>query len=193
MASNPRRPRRQNKTDRLLTPDATAIEIRCDMMLAPFDHAMTAAEEKWGIDRLPELVSVEMAEKWGSAMAKLNAAIAESNPEEVKARVGVCIRGLAALEAEATAAGHNPKSPDVWEYEYEGRVFTILKEGRDHNLIGDLKDRRVYSMREVAIALNALDQGMLKCVKDAFENAEIKNISKIKSEPVVVHDDDLPF
>lgn len=187
------RPRRQRKADRLLTPDASALEIRCDMALAPFDHAMTAAEQKWGIDRLPELVSVETAEKWGSAMAKLNAALAENNPDEVKARAGVCIRGLAALEAEALAAGHQPKSPDTWEYEYEGRIFAIIRDGRDHTAMGDLKGRRVYTMREVAIALNALDQGMLKAVKDAFEQAEIKSITKAAHDPVPVHDDEIPF
>lgn len=188
-----RPPRRKRMTDRLLNPDATALEIRCDMMLAPFDHAMTAVERKWGIDRLPELVSVDTAEKWGSAMAKLNAAIAGCNPDEIKARVGVCIRGLAALEAEAIKNGHSPKSPEVWEYEYEGRVFSIIKDGRDHTAMGELQGRRIYTMREVAIALNALDQGMLKAVKDAFEQAEIKSITRITPETDDVLDGEIPF
>lgn len=192
MTHHPRHPRRQRKTDRLLTPDASVLEIRCDMMLAPFDHAMTAMEEKWGIDRLPELVSVETADKWGSAMGKLNAAIAESNPEDVKARVGVALRGLAALDAEALAAGHVPKSPDVWECEVNGRVFSVIKEGRDHKAMGDIKGRRIYTMREVALALDAMDHGMLRAAKDAFEGAHIISITKA-TKPVFDDEQEIPF
>lgn len=192
MTYQSRPPRRQRKADRLLNPDANALEIRCDMMLAPFDHAMNAMEEKWGIDRLPELVSVETAEKWGSAMGKLNAAIAESNPEDVKARVGVALRGLAALDAEALAAGHQPKSPDVWECEVNGRVFAVIREGRDHKAMGDLKGRRIYTMREVALALDAMDHGMLQAAKDAFEGAHITAIKKAP-KPVFDDEQEIPF
>ncbi|MDT1061180.1 hypothetical protein RM190_04865 [Paracoccus sp. CPCC 101403] len=149
------------------------------MMLAPFDHAMNASEEKWGVNRLPELVSVDMAEKWGSAMAKLNAAISEGNPEEIKARVGVCIRGLAAMEAEAIAHGHKPKPAEVWEYEYEGRVFAVMREGKDHKTLGDhFKGRRIYTMREVAIALNHLDKNLFAAVKDQFPDSNLVGIKK---------------
>ncbi len=162
-------------------------------MLAPFDHAMNAAEEKWGINRLPELVSVDTAEKWGSAMAKLNNAISDANPEEIKARAGVCLRGLAAMEAEAIAAGHQPKPADVWECEYEGRVFSVIKDGRDHKTLGDKFDgRRIYTMREVAIALNHLDKDLFAAVKDQFPNSKMTGIKKAPI-PDFPENEDLPF
>lgn len=188
-----RRPRRFTLPDRLLHPDATALEYRCNMILAPFDHAMTAAEEKWGIDRLPELVSVETAERWGSAMAKLNAAASDGNAEELKARVGVCVRGLAALEAEAIAAGHQPKPAEVWEYEYEGRVFAVMKNPKDHKTLGpSFEGRRVYTMREVAIALNHLDQRLFAAVKDQFPDSKMVALKKAPI-PDFPEDDQIPF
>lgn len=162
------------------------------MMLAPFDRAMNDAEEKWGIDRLPELVSIETAEKWGSAMAKLNAAISEANPDEIKARVGVCLRGLAALEAEAIAAGHQPKPAEVWEYEFEGRIFAVIKEGKDHKTLGPhFEGRRIYTMREVAIALNHLDQRLFAAVKDQFPDSKLIALRKAPAD--FPADEPIPF
>jgi hypothetical protein len=43
-----------------------------------------AMDKKWGVDRLVELVSPDMAERYGAAMAKLNAAIDARDPEQVK-------------------------------------------------------------------------------------------------------------
>lgn len=188
----PKRPHnlhRQNKSDRLVSPGASADEIRCDMMLAPFDHACREADAKWGIDRLPELVSVETAEKWGSAMAKLNSAIEACNIEETKQRVAVCVRGLAALDAEATAAGHKPINPEVWEAEYNGRIFSVIRDGREWVKTELPKGRRIYTMHEVAVALDALDRGVFAEIKDAIPQA---TISAIKTAPADFSDD-IPF
>lgn len=190
----PKRPtslRRKNKSDRLIHPDATANEIRCDMMLAPFDKACADMEAKWGIDRLPELVSVETAEKWGSAMAKLNAAIMAGDIEETKSRVGVCVRGLAALDAEATAAGHKPKRPDVWEAEYNGRVFSVIQDVKDWINADVPEGRRIYTMREVAVALDAMDRGLFSAIKDAIPGAQV--VAVRNEEPAPYYNDDLPF
>jgi hypothetical protein len=71
----PKRPTRQRKSDRMLHSGVTQEEIQCDYALAPFDHMAHSLDLKWGVDRLVELVSPDMAERYGSAMAKLNAAI----------------------------------------------------------------------------------------------------------------------
>lgn len=189
--TNRSRPRRQFKADRLLCPDASANEMRCDMAVAPFDRACTEMDQKWGIDRLPELVSVTTAEKYGSAMAKLNAALQSADPDETAARAGVCIRGLAAMDTEAMAAGHKPMNPDVWEAEYNGRVFSIIRDIRDWQKVDLPNGRRVYSLREVAVALDALDRGVFEQIKDAIPEARI---AAIKHDPRPFDADaDVPF
>ena len=79
MAKQVGRPKRQKKADRLLHSGQSQNQVMCDFALAPLDRLAIEMDRKWGIDVLPELVSVEMAQKYGSAMAKLNAAMKEKN------------------------------------------------------------------------------------------------------------------
>jgi len=111
MTYNRGKPLRREKTkkpDGILNPEATAAESACHFACAPFDRATKAADRKWGMDVLPGLVSVETAAKYGKAVGKLSEAIQERNPALVEQWAGVCIRGLTALDAEATQAGHRP-------------------------------------------------------------------------------------
>ena len=73
--------KRQKKSDRILHGSQNRDAIMCDYALAPVDRLAIHMDEKWGIDVLPELVSVETAMKFGSAMAKMNAAIDANDPE----------------------------------------------------------------------------------------------------------------
>ena len=180
------RPRRQKKHDRLTYGGAPVAEIQCDMATAPFDKAMRDMEAKWGVDRLPELVSTDTAEKWGMCMGRLNEAIAKPDPTETKQWVEVCLRGLAKMDAEA-AATHAPSSPDVWEYEYQGHKFGIIADGREWPAAqAERPDLTIYSMQEVAVALQAHNQSVVE-VKAAFPGAEITAIRK------KVTDDPIPF
>lgn len=192
MAKSPHRPRHRNKADRLFSLGATTDEIRCDMMLAPFDQICSAMETKWGIGRLPELVSVETADRWGSAMAKLNAAIAAADIAETKKRVAVCVRGLQAMDAEAEAAGHKPRNPEIWECEYNGRVFAVIQDGREWMKAEAIPGRRVFSMQEVAVALDAMDRGLLMQIKDAIPEAKVV-AARPAENPIPPGGDPIPF
>lgn len=187
------RPRGQKKADRILNPGAAHDEIRCDYALAPLDRLATTFDQKWGVDRLPELVSVETAEKYGTAMAKLNDAITTKDPEQVKLRAGVCMRGLAAMDREATDAGHQPASPDYWEAEIDGFRFAVMREGRDWQVHHEARpDLRFFSLREVGVALKALriDNPIFAEVKKHFPQAEITAIAE-RTERTL--EDPIPF
>ena len=191
------RPRitRRNKADRLICPGATQTEIRCDMAVAPFDAAASDMDRKWGVDRLPELVSVETAEKWGSAMAKLNDAIAAGDVEETKKRVGVCVRGLAALDAEAESLGRKPLPPEVWEVEIEGQTIALVRDTKDWARVEEMRPGiRIHSLREVAAALKWMgDAGHIDHLRSIFPKAEIVAARNVGSDSADVLDDDLPF
>jgi hypothetical protein len=185
-----KRPTRQKKDDRILNRGATANQIRADLSLAPFDRAVSLADTKWGVDRLPELVSVESAAKWGKAMAGLNAAIDSEDPDKVKFWVEVCLRGLAAMDAEAEAAGNQISDPMIWEYEYEGTVFGIIADGREWPAAYAKRPNiAIHSMREVAVALHAQRNGLVNAVKLAFPGAEVQAVRPSKDDL----QDDLDF
>jgi hypothetical protein len=184
------RPHRHNKGDRLMHSGAKPEEVACDFALGPFDTAARNMERKWGVNRLEGLVSPDTAARYGSALGKLNAAMDANDPAEVAARAAVCIRGMAAMDAEATAAGHQPIPPEAWEVEVDGKLCAILADGNQWPVYAALRPGvRTYTLREVANALAAYGQ-TVAAVKDAFPGAEVK---AVRSPLAQALDDDIPF
>ena len=188
MVERSKRPRRQKVGDRLITPNATDLEVACDHAVAPFDRVARQIEATWGIDRLPELVSPETAAKYGSAIAKLNAALGAEDREAVAARAGVCIRGLQAMDKEARAAGHTPMPEGFWMYQNEGKTFIVSRNVGDWPLIQEMHPGvPIYSMHEVAVAISKLSETVV-AIKEHFPKSQIKEIRN-KEEL----DDAIPF
>jgi hypothetical protein len=190
----PARPRRHRKGDRLLAPGATAADIQVDYAVAPFDRAARQADEAWGTDRLPELVSPETAARYGSAIAKLNAAIDSGDAAEVAARAAVCVRGLAALDAEARQRGHTPAPPEMWHFTTDdGKPFVLI---RDASLWDAAQaaspGATVHTLREAVIALQVYRSAPLDAARKHFPGAEVVAFRK-RTELEVALDDELPF
>ena len=186
------RPRRQKLGDRLVTPGARQEEIASDHAVAPFDRLALDMDRTWGIDRLPELVGPETAAKYGSAIAKLNAALATNEPKEVAARAGVCMRGLQAMDTEARQRGHSPQTPLVGEYEHEGRKFGIVREVGDWPVVSSERPcLTLYTLQEVAVALHAHKNAALVVeeIKQHFPGAQIRSMTETSQEIV----DAIPF
>jgi hypothetical protein len=178
-----KRPTRQKKDDRVLHKGATANEIKADLALAPFDAAVREMDKRWGIDRLPELVSTESAAKWGKAMAGLNAAIDAQDPDKVKFWVEVCLRGLASMDAEAVTLGRPVSDPMIWEHECEGKVYGIIADGREWPAAYAKRPGiAIHTMREVAVALHEHRNGLVDAVKLAFPGAEVKQVRRPKAD-----------
>ena len=178
-----KRPTRQKKDDRILHKGATANEIKSDLALAPFDAAVREMDKRWGVDRLPELVSTERAAKWGRAMAGLNAAIDAQDPDKVKFWVEVCLRGLASMDAEAVSLGRPVSDPMIWEHEYEGTVYGIIEDGREWPAAyAKRPDIAIHTLREVAVALHEHRNGLVNAVKLAFPGAEVKAVRRPKAD-----------
>lgn len=186
-------PRRQNKADRLITPGASDLDIRCDHAVAPFDRAALDAERVWGIDRLVALVSSATAEKYGSAIAKLNTAINAGDPADTAARAGVCIRGLKAMDAEARLAGHKPLPPEAWEIEVAGkRGFLIRDAALWPVLAASHPGATIWTLGEVTTALAGLGN-LVADAKAAFDGAAVSAIRKPETQLEKSLDDFIPF
>jgi hypothetical protein len=88
MAGPSKRPERKKKHDPMLHPAASRESIECDIALAAFDRASREMDKAWGVDRLVELVSPDIAKRWGQAMADLNEAIISNDPPMVQGKGG---------------------------------------------------------------------------------------------------------
>nr|WP_309504315.1 hypothetical protein [uncultured Roseovarius sp.] len=191
MAKKPNRPRRAQKGDRLLSPGARKDEIMCDYALAPFDRLATEMDMFWGIERLPELVSPETAQKYGAAIAHLNECIEQAKPDECRAAAENCIKGMQVMDAEARANGATPASGDYWEYEVDGFRFAVMRDGREWQTASAARpDLRFFTLREVGVALQALrlDNPIFAEVTKHFPKAQITSIAER-----VTGDDPIPF
>ncbi len=185
------RPHRRRLDDRQMHAGKTKGQTACDMALAPFDEAAWSFENKWGIGRLEELVTPDMAARYGKAVEHLHACIADDNPDTTAAAAANCIRGLHAMDAAATAAGHKPAPGDIWIAEADGMKFAVMRDIRLHPIAAEMyPGLRLYSLREGALALQNYGQSVAT-VKDAFPGAEITAIRK--SDWAEKLNDDIPF
>lgn len=188
-----RTPKRQKKSDRLIWGHTSAVEVKIDMMLAPITRATEQADIKWGIDRLPEIVSAETAAKWGMCCGKLRDAVRDNDEEAVAQWVGASLRGLKAMDAEAAAAGAQRASMDVWEVEVDGELYGVMRDARSWQAIeAQRPELTLVSLREVALALTHWRGSVAgefdRAVKQSFgEGAEVVGVRKQSLE------DEIPF
>ena len=105
--------RRKRKPDRLMNSEEIGNVVAESVYhaLRPLDEMVHQMERRWGADRLVGLVSVETAAKFGSAKAKLDAAIDANDVEAVRKKAAVMIKAWKALSDEATALGHGGLDP----------------------------------------------------------------------------------
>jgi hypothetical protein len=184
-----RPPKYSKKTDRVIHPQASQDDIKCDVAVAGLTRAMEQMDKKWGYGVLVGLTGPETIAKWGKAVAGLYAAEDEKDAGRVAGWAEVCVRGLALMDAEATEAGHKPADPHIWEYEFEGVTYGIIEDGRQWPAAyRKRKGLVMFNMREVAIALDAHRNDLVRKVKDGFPGAEITAIRQPTNDSL---DDDL--
>jgi hypothetical protein len=182
--------KRQKKSDRILHGNQNRDAIMCDYALAPVDRLAIQMDEKWGIDVLPELVSVSMSQKYGSAVAKMNAAVEAGDVEECKVRCEVVIRGLQAMDAEAERTGAQRASTDVWEVEIDGKLFGVMRDGRSWRTIKKQRpELELLTLREVGLAYSWFRDNwageLEKAAKQSFPGAELIDIKgKLFDDPI---------
>ena len=192
-------PRHRIKTfDRLLAPGATPQEIAADYATKPFDLVARQMEARWGIDRLIELQDPAIAQKFGQRIAELNEALNAGNPEEAARISAICIANLRRMDELATAAGHQPMPPEVWEIDLDGERVTILRDGNLWPVLRAIRgdDAKFYTLREIAVALRDLKQGgWIDRIKANFPGAEMTAIRRREPETEIEKslDDVIPW
>ena len=188
-------PRRQFKEDRLTNRGSSPEEIQCDMALGPLTAATDAMDRKWGVNRLPNLVSIETAQKFGYSCGKLNAAVDAISPADVAAWAGVCIRGLAAMDAEAVATKAPRANPEIWQMETASGTVCLIRDAAMWPAAQAANPGAIIvTLREVANALDAYQSAMpmIAAVKSAFPGAQITAIRK-RTELEESLNDELPY
>ena len=181
------------KFDRLLSPAASAAAIRCDYAAQPFFRLEADMDRKWGINRLPGLVTPALAEKFGRAAAHLNDCMNREDPEQTAAAAANCIRGMQAMDREAGDAGHEPASPEIWITEVDGKIFAFIRQADMWQAAQEAAPGAIVcTIREAAFSLGASNLPMLAEVKKNFPGAQINTIRQ-RTELQESLNDEIPW
>lgn len=165
-----------------------------DAVLARLDAEVVQIEGRWGVDRLQRVVPVDMAAKFGSAQAKLNAAIESCDLPAVVQRAAIMLRGWQAMDDWASKAV-NPdveREEGVFGYRHGTKPYTIViersKAPREASRATD--PALVVSVAELLTNWEArMDGGPVDAVKAAFPGA---SVTAIRQKSAIL-DDEIPF
>lgn len=176
-----------------VTSEATYRKIQ--NYLTEYDRVVSDYERRWGIERLPNLVSPELRDRFWAQMDLLNDAIHRDAPNDVEHHVAVTLRAYAALEKEAIAMGGLEIGDDVWMGEAsDGQTVAIV---RDVHALGgvkkDMPDALVYSVQEIATILVKWSEQnkAAEAVRDTFAGAFVSDVKKPSKKELL--DDEIPF
>ena len=157
-----------------------------------YDDVVSEVEGRWGVDRLVWLVGGDLRDRFEQQMDKLNAAIDKCDPS-IEHEVEVTLRGVAALEAAAIAAGAQPLTGDYIEGRMpDGRVIAITATAYEAGKVKrDNREMVVYSVDEIGRIIEGLNKEapVVDAIKNAFVGAEVVSVKPVPANL----DDEIPF
>jgi hypothetical protein len=158
-----------------------------------YDDVVSEVEGRWGVDRLVWVCgSSELRDRFEQQMDRLNAAIDKCDPS-IEHEVEVTLRGVAALEQAAIAAGAKPLNGDYIEGRMpDGRVIAITATGYEAGKVKrDNREMVVYSVDEIGRIIEGLNKEapVVDAIKNAFIGAEVQSVKPVPANL----DDEIPF
>ena len=156
-----------------------------------YDDEVSKVERKWGVDRLIWVVGGDLRDRFEKQMDLLNEAI--DKMQDVEHQVDVTLRGVAALEKAAIAAGVQPLGGEWIEGKMpDGRVLAVVP--NDYEVSRVKRDNRemvVYSVTEIGRLLADWDAvKTVDAVKAVFPGATVE---KVKTRTEKELNDEIPF
>jgi hypothetical protein len=94
--------------------------------MIPIDEAMWASEQRWGVGRLERIISPMTLAAYKRGWDAYRAALDDCDGVAVESIGPKMIQALAVMSAEASAAGHQPLAPDVWEADMGNGVVLVV-------------------------------------------------------------------
>lgn len=131
---------------------APTHQDRLSAHLVECDGVAREMENKWGVGRLPALVSAATLLRFKAANDVLTATISAGDDGRIPAVAAMMARAWRALDAEATQRGALPLSPLVWETLMpDGSVLAIVRTGAEaHSVAADGREVTCYTLEEIA-------------------------------------------
>ncbi|MDQ6434566.1 hypothetical protein RB623_10960 [Mesorhizobium sp. LHD-90] len=138
------------------------------------DALARAMERKWGIGRLPLLVSEQLAEKFFRQFRKTNEALKSPDPRPAIEQIGRMITAWSVLDAEADRLGAPELRPCVIEAQMsDGTVIAIVRDKDEAGVVHhDGRAVQVYAASEIARLVEAWPE--IVKVKETWPGATVQ-------------------
>lgn len=164
------------------TPDRPGIAMAIQGLVQSVDLLTDSLERKWGVGRLRLLVDDALRERFDRQWRKWQAAYAAQDLDAVRAHSEAMRRAWNALDQAATATGHTPVTPEVWETRMpDGTVLAIVRgPAEQHTLTRQPADaagraREVWSLDEIGRVICAWEgRNWVDAVRAEFPGAKVE-------------------
>lgn len=153
---------------------------------AVLDRVAADVERRWGVGRLETLVSPATAAKFAAAKQQCDEAITAGDVFGAAAKAASVVRGYAALEAEARAAGHTEAATGVvWCFGTDTRAYAVCLHTADLGAVAaKYPDHQAVSLPELIRLLEATEAGRLvAAIKDRWPGTGINQVTEKKLPP----------
>lgn len=188
---------KRTRPDRLTAPElhARKMAIAIDDLLKPVTRRKQNADQKWGYDRLLEIVPTDWARKFGIAHEALEQALIAEEPDlaHIQDRAENLIRAYNKLDEIADASGAERSPEMLWHMQVGGKPAVLaLDRASQVAAIAAYPDRLIYSLDEVERLLEADSMKLVNATKDIFPGAEVQEVrprTKLEQEL----EDEIPF
>ena len=160
--------------------------------LLEHDRVVSDYEARWGIDRLPDLVSPELRDRFETQCDLLNKAIWQGDAGEVARLVPISCRAYAALEKTARENGHAELTGEAWEAPFpHGGVLCVTRNIHEAAKVArERPEAVVWSVEEVANVIGSYETAnAVTRAKMAFPGAVVESVAPTLKEL----DDEIPF
>lgn len=164
------------------------------------EHA-NEMNRRWGFNRLPHLVSLELLgrfkqqkESWERACFECCGSLMPADLDRIRPIGEAMKRAYAALEAEAIAQGKSPAPPETWGFELKnGTPVTLVRARSEMGNVEPTPGGQVWCLEEIGEIITKLPE--LLATKDAFPQAEVIKLSPSSEARDLVDDclEDIPF
>ena len=150
--------------------------ILAKSILDGVDHAIATAERTWGVGRLRLLVSDDLRARWDRQWLAWCRAVEGGDVAPIQKQGAAVRRAVAALEAEARAAGQQPLAPEVWEAKHGDRVVVVCRTSADAGVVArEGRKAEVWTLDEL-VRMALTDRPGLEAVKQIFPGATVTSI-----------------
>lgn len=175
-----------------IEPDAPS-QLAIRSIFDGLDHVVAEHERRWGIGRLRLLVDDVLRARFDRQRCLLDDATERNLEAEIRVQAEAMKRAYAALDKAATAAGHQPLAPTVWEVVLPstGEVVAVVRTEAD---LAACSRQTAYTLDEVARLLDAMP-ATVGAIKAAWPRARIERATAPPETgiPGRPFDDRIPF